>query len=254
MVRRRRCSAGWCSSAASGARTSPCSPRRWRWSSSLILIGQLKTFAGTNGLTDFKTVFGRNKYDPDTNTFLYYLAAGVLVVVFLVGWTSCAAASAGCCGRPRRRGPGPLPRLRPGGGQDGRVRRRRRHGRRGRGAGRADHRHRRPEPVRGAAVDPDGLLGRRRRARHAVRGGPRRPRSSTGARPRVSESWPDDWQYLQGLLFIVVVAFVPGGIVGLVQLDRATAAERGRDRRRRCRPRSRRPSRRPSPEAAGARP
>ncbi len=51
----------------------------------LIMIGQLKTFAGTNGLTDFQTVFGRNKYAPSTNTFLYGVAAVVLVAVFLVG-------------------------------------------------------------------------------------------------------------------------------------------------------------------------
>ena len=31
-----------------------------------------------------------------------------------------------------------------------------------------------------------------------------------------SESRPDDWLYLQGLLFVVVVAFFPGGIVGLL--------------------------------------
>ena len=50
------------------------------------MVGQLKTFAGTNGLTDFQTVFGRNKYEPATNTFLYFVAAGALLVVFLVGW------------------------------------------------------------------------------------------------------------------------------------------------------------------------
>ena len=50
----------------------------------LIMVGQLKTFAGTNGLTDFQTVFGRNKYEPGTNTFLYFVAAGLLVVTFLV--------------------------------------------------------------------------------------------------------------------------------------------------------------------------
>jgi urea transport system permease protein len=32
-----------------------------------------------------------------------------------------------------------------------------------------------------------------------------------------SESRPDDWLYLQGLLFVVVVAFAPGGIVGILR-------------------------------------
>jgi urea transport system permease protein len=31
----------------------------------------------------------------------------------------------------------------------------------------------------------------------------------------VSESNPDDWQYYQGLLFVVVLAFVPAGLIGL---------------------------------------
>jgi urea transport system permease protein len=36
-------------------------------------------------------------------------------------------------------------------------------------------------------------------------------------RTRVSESHPDNWIYFQGLLFIVVLAFAPGGIVGLLR-------------------------------------
>jgi urea transport system permease protein len=48
----------------------------------LLLVGQLKLTAGTNGLTDFVKIFGRNKYASGTNTFLYVLAAiGLLVVV-----------------------------------------------------------------------------------------------------------------------------------------------------------------------------
>ena len=37
-------------------------------------------------------------------------------------------------------------------------------------------------------------------------------------RTRVSESRPEDWQYFQGLLFVVVVAFAPGGLAGLARL------------------------------------
>jgi urea transport system permease protein len=33
----------------------------------------------------------------------------------------------------------------------------------------------------------------------------------------VSEHWPEQWLYVQGLLFIVVVGFVPGGIAGLLR-------------------------------------
>ena len=93
----------------------------------LIMVGQLKTFAGTNGLTDFQTVFGRNKYEPGTNTFLYFVAAGVLVVVFLVALAPRPQpVRAAARGRPRPRGSRPLPRLQPGRRQDVRLRRRRR--------------------------------------------------------------------------------------------------------------------------------
>ena len=72
-----------------------------------------------------------------------------------------------------------------------------------------------------------------------------------------SESRPDDWLYLQGLLFVVVVAFFPGGIVGLFALRsrrlvsaplRAVRASRTASRRRRVAPRraSRRTHRSPA--------
>jgi len=35
-------------------------------------------------------------------------------------------------------------------------------------------------------------------------------------RIKVSSQWPDSWLYLQGLLFIAVLAFFPGGIAGLL--------------------------------------
>ena len=61
----------------------------------------------------------------------------------------------------------------------------------------------------------------------------------------VSEQWPDTWQYVQGLVFIVVVAFIPGGLVGLAQLIGGTvrAAPHGAGgggRRGRTAPRRRR--------------
>jgi len=34
---------------------------------------------------------------------------------------------------------------------------------------------------------------------------------------RVSASRPDDWQYVQGALFVVVLAFAPGGLFGIVR-------------------------------------
>ncbi|MEA2686452.1 MAG: urea transport system permease protein, partial [Actinomycetota bacterium] len=37
------------------------------------------------------------------------------------------------------------------------------------------------------------------------------------ARVKVSSARPDDWFYLQGLLFVVVLAFAPGGIAGVLK-------------------------------------
>ena len=62
------------------------------------------------------------------------------------------------------------------------------------------------------------VLGGRRRPGHAL--GRRRSARcwSAGRKTSFSESRPDDWLYLQGLLFVVVVAFVPGGIAGAAAL------------------------------------
>src|SRR5260221_13010995 len=42
---------------------------------SLILIGNLPLTAGFNGLTGFTESFGRSKYEPATNRWLYHLTA-----------------------------------------------------------------------------------------------------------------------------------------------------------------------------------
>src|SRR5262245_61109407 len=48
----------------------------------LLLIGNLKLTAGFNGLTGFTKVFGRSKYAPATNEWLFHVAAiGLLVVL-----------------------------------------------------------------------------------------------------------------------------------------------------------------------------
>jgi urea transport system permease protein len=47
-------------------------------------------------------------------------------------------------------------------------------------------------------------------------------------RTKVSEARPDDWIYVQGLLFIVVLAFAPGGILGAGRWLWAKRPHRGR--------------------------
>jgi urea transport system permease protein len=184
----------------------------------LIMVGQLKTFAGTNGLTDFQTVFGRNKYDPGTNTFLYFVAAGLLVVVFLVAlhlvrsrYGRLLLAVRDREDRVRFLGYNPAVAKTFGfvvaaamAGAAGAV----------------------AAPVIGiVAPNQFGTLpsilmvcwvavGGRGTLYGAVLGAILVNWGST----RVSEQWPDTWQYVQGLVFIVVVAFIPGGLVGLARL------------------------------------
>jgi urea transport system permease protein len=45
-----------------------------------------------------------------------------------------------------------------------------------------------------------------------------------------SENRPDDWLYLQGLLFVVVIAFIPGGLMGLLKDGRDLVLRRFRGR------------------------
>jgi urea transport system permease protein len=192
----------------------------------LIMIGQLKTFAGTNGLTDFQTVFGRNKYEPGTNTFLYTVAAVVLVAVFLLGrhlvrsrYGRLLVAVRDREDRVRFLGFNPAVAKTfafvVAAGMAGAA-----------GAVAA--------PVIGiVAPNQFGTLpsilmvcwvavGGRGTLYGAVIGAILVNWGST----RVSEQWPDTWQYVQGLVFIVVVAFVPGGIVGLFRLVRDRLASR----------------------------
>ncbi len=51
---------------------------------SLILIGNLPFTAGFNGLTGFNEIFGRSKYDAHTNLWLYRITAVVLLVVLAI--------------------------------------------------------------------------------------------------------------------------------------------------------------------------
>ena len=115
-ARGRPARAGWCSAAASGAPTSPCSPRRRRWSSGCSSSASSQLTAGTNGLTNFSTIFGRSEVRPGHQpTFLYGLAA-----VAPGGHAAhrpparAQPVRPAARRRPRRRGPRAVPRLRPG--------------------------------------------------------------------------------------------------------------------------------------------
>ncbi len=182
----------------------------------LIMVGQLKTFAGTNGLTDFQQVFGRNKYDPNTNRFLYFVAAVVLLLVFLVGrhlvrsrYGRLLVAVRDREDRVRFLGYNPavvktfaFVVAAAMAGAAGAI----------------------AAPIIGIvapnqfAVLPSILMvawvaiGGRTSIYGAVIGA----LFVSWGKTSFSESRPDDWLYIQGLLFVVVVAFFPGGIVGVL--------------------------------------
>lgn len=54
-----------------------------------LLIGQQTTTGGTNGLNGFRGFFGYNLYDPANKQMLYLIAATVLLVVLLIAWHLC---------------------------------------------------------------------------------------------------------------------------------------------------------------------
>ena len=186
----------------------------------LLLVGQLKLTAGTNGLTNFSTIFGRSKYGPSTNDFLYWLAAAGLLVVMLIGWQVVRSRFGRLLvatrdGEDRVRFLGYDPAVvktfafMVAAGMAGLA-----------GALAA--------PIIGIvapnqfAVVPSILMltwvaiGGRGTLIGAVIGA----LMVSWGKTTFSEWRPEDWLYLQGALFVVVVAYAPGGVVGILRACR----------------------------------
>lgn len=183
----------------------------------LVLIDNIELTAGFNGLTGFTDVFGRNQYDPDTSTWLFQLAAVGLLVVLAVAmkvvrsrYGKLLQATRDSEDRVRFLGydPSLVKTL-------GFVI----------AAGMAGLAGAMSAPIIGIVTPgqfdfvPSILMvcwvavGGRGALWGAVLGA----LLVNWARVTVSSARPDDWQYLQGLLFIVVLAFVPGGISGVIR-------------------------------------
>jgi urea transport system permease protein len=186
----------------------------------LLLVGQLKLTAGTNGLTNFQTVFGRNKYDEGTPEFFFYLAAGLLVVVVIIArqlvnsrFGKLLVATRDGEDRVRFLGYDPAAAKTTAFAV---------------AAGMAGAAGMLAAPIIGLVapnqftVLPSILM----IGWVAIGGRGTIYGALVGAvvvnllRTRVSESRPEDWLYFQGLLFVLVVAFVPGGIAGIVFMAR----------------------------------
>ena len=198
----------------------------------LLLVGQLKLTAGTNGLTDFTTIFGRSKYQPSTNEFLYGVTAVALLAVILVGRQVVRSRF----GRLLLAGRDSEDRVRFLGYDPAKnkaiafaI-----------SAGMAGLAGALAAPIIGIVapnqftVLPSILMvtwvaiGGRGTLVGAVIGA----LLVSWGKTTVSESNPDQWLYVQGLLFVVVVAFVPGGVMGLFRMagDRLRALVGGRAR------------------------
>ncbi|HEY6532758.1 MAG TPA: urea ABC transporter permease subunit UrtC [Acidimicrobiales bacterium] len=193
----------------------------------LLLVGQLQLTAGTNGLTNFSKTFGRNKFAPETPEFLYRMALVGLLVVIALGWILMRSRygkllTAVRDGEDRVRFLGYDPAL---------------------------------VKTMGFAIAAGmaGLAGALSAAiigivapnqftilpsilmvcwvavggRGAIWGAVLGAIVVSWTKTNVSEARPDDWTYVQGALFIVVVGFIPGGIVGLVRSGRAFLTGRG---------------------------
>lgn len=183
----------------------------------LLVVGQLKLTAGTNGLTNFQTVFGRGKYEHGTPRFLYYVAAAVLVAAVVIArqlvnsrYGRLLIAIRDGEDRVRFLGYDPAAAKTLAFAVSAAL------------AGAAGML---AAPIIGLVapnqftVLPSILMvgwvavGGRGTVYGALAGA----LIVSFLRTRVSESRPEDWQYFQGALFVLVVAFVPGGLAGLVR-------------------------------------
>ncbi len=192
----------------------------------LLLIGNLKLTAGFNGLTGFTKIFGRNKYDGDTNRWLYTVAAvGLLVVLALAmkivrsRYGKLLQATRDSEDRVRFLGYDPAIVKTIGFVV---------------AAGMAGFAGAIAAPVFGI-VSPGQFdylpsilmicwvaVGGRGVLWGAVLGA----LLVNWARVTVGAARPDDWLYMQALLFIVVLAFFPGGLAGLLRKGWETVSAR----------------------------
>ncbi|GGR63254.1 urea transport system permease protein [Nocardioides luteus] len=194
----------------------------------ILLIGQVKTTGGANGLNNFQGFFGYALFDPANKRMLYFVAAGILLVSILaMAWLH------------RSRFGELLVAVRDG---EERVR----------------FLGTDPANVKLAAyvvaavlasvggalfvpiagiVSPDdvgvvasiGLLAGVALGGRASLLGPAVGALLVGyAETSLSEAFPGSWSYFQGALFVLVILLLPGGLAQLVGMAKRTVAHRER--------------------------
>lgn len=183
----------------------------------LLLVGQLELTAGTNGLTNFSEVFGRSKYAPGTNEFLFGLAAVGLFATLVIA-RQVVKSRYGRLLVATRDGEDRVRFL----GYDPAVTKTFAFAV---SAGMAGLAGALSAPIIGIVapnqftVLPSIIMvawvavGGRTSIYGAVVGA----LLVSWGKTSFSEARPDDWLYLQGLIFVVVVAFFPGGLAGMAR-------------------------------------
>ncbi|HEU0089911.1 MAG TPA: urea ABC transporter permease subunit UrtC [Pseudonocardiaceae bacterium] len=187
----------------------------------ILLIGQVATIGGFNGLNGFRSFFGYNLFDPVNKRMLFYIAAVTLLVLLLIVWQLyrsrygellvavrdqeervrflgydpasiklvayvLAAAMAGIAGALFVPIVGIIS----------------------------------PANV-GVVASITFLIGVAIGGRATLFGPVLGALAVAGAQTTLSESFPSFWSYFQGALFVLVVAFLPGGLSSLGLLLRS---------------------------------
>jgi urea transport system permease protein len=191
----------------------------------IVIVGNLSLTGGTNGLTNFQSFFGLSVADPADQRIMYFVVVVVLLLVFLLTRSLVLARY----GRLLIASRDDEHRVRFLGYDPGRIKlvayvl----------AAGMAGLAGALFVPVVGI-ISPALMgivpsiemviwvaLGGRTALAWAAAGAV----IVNWAKSSISEQFPSTWLYLQGLLFVVVIAWVPGGLLGLVRSgrDRVTA-------------------------------
>ena len=192
----------------------------------IVIVGNLSLTGGTNGLTNFQSFFGLSVVDPNDQRILYFIVAIVLLVVFLLTRALVLARY----GRVFIASRDDEHRVRFLGYDPGRIKlvayvl----------AAGMAGLAGALFVPVVGI-ISPALLgivpsiemviwvaLGGRTVLAWAAAGAV----IVNWAKTSISEQFPSGWLYLQGLLFVVVILFLPKGIAGLVENAKLFVARR----------------------------
>lgn len=194
----------------------------------ILLVGQQGYTGGTNGLTNFRSLFGFDLSDPTNQRSLYIVCAAILGVVFLAA-RQLVASRFGRILIAVRDGED---RVRFLGYNPSRVKA----ATFAVSAGMAGLAGALFVPVVGiispalVGVVPsiELLIGVAVGGRATLVGAVAGALLVNWARTRLSEEFPSSWLYFQGALFVIVMAYAPKGLAGVLERGRDLLARRGR--------------------------